>query len=67
VFSGSLSSLDLHSGLLVLVDSLDEKSHEIFVDFARFPTSQNLHDGDSVRVTAIFDGTRYTANAINVK
>ena len=65
VFSGSLSSLDLHSGLLVLVDPLDETSHEIFVDFARFPTSQNLHDGDSIRVTATFDGTRYLADAID--
>jgi hypothetical protein len=65
VFRGSLSSLDLHSGLLVLVDPLDEKSYEIFVDFARFPASQNLHDGDFVRVTATFDGTRYLASAID--
>jgi hypothetical protein len=65
VFRGSLSSLDLHSGLLVLVDPLDEKSYEIFVDFARFPTSQTLHDGDSIRVTATFDGTRYLADAID--
>jgi hypothetical protein len=67
VFSGDLSHLDMHSGLLVLVDPVDEKSHEIFVDFARFPASRNLHDGDSVRVTATFDGTRYSANAIDVK
>ena len=67
VFSGNLSHLDLHSGLLVLVDPIDEKSHEIFVDFARFPASRNLHDGDSVRVTATFDGTRYSANVIDVK
>jgi hypothetical protein len=66
-FSGSLSSLDLHSGLLVLFDPRDEKSYEIFVDFARFPASQNLHNGDSVRVTATFDGTRYLANAIDAK
>jgi hypothetical protein len=63
--SGSLSSLDLHSGLLVLVDPVDEKSYEIFVDFARFPKSQNLHVGDSIRVTATFDGTRYLADAID--
>jgi len=67
VFSGKLSSLDLHAGLLVLVDPLDEKSHDIFVDFARFPTIQNLHEGDSVQVTATFDGARYSASAIDVK
>jgi hypothetical protein len=67
VFSGNLSSLDLHSGLLVLIDPLDEKSYEVFVDFARFPISRDLHDGDSVRVTATFDGTRYMASAIDVR
>jgi hypothetical protein len=65
IFSGNLSSLDMGSGLLVLVDPLDEKSHEIFVDFARLPTSQNLHNGDYVRVTATFDGTRYVADAVD--
>lgn len=65
-FSGSISSIDLHSGLLVLVDPLDEKSYEIFVDFTRFPTGKNLHDGDFVRVTATFDGARYSASAIHV-
>lgn len=67
VFSGNLSHLDMHSGSLVLVDPIDEESHEIFVDFARFPASRNLHNGDSVRVTATFDGTRYSANVIDVK
>jgi hypothetical protein len=65
VFSGNLSSLDMGSGLLVLVDPRDEKSYEIFVDFARFPRSQNLHNGEHVRVTATFDGTRYLADAID--
>ncbi len=65
VFSGSLSSLDMHSGFLVLVDPRDEKSYRIFFDSARLPTSQNLHEGDSVRVTANFDGERYVASAID--
>jgi hypothetical protein len=65
VFSGNLSSLDMHSGLLVLVDPRDDKGHEIFVDFARFPTSRKLHNGDYVKVTATFDGTRYLADAID--
>jgi cold shock CspA family protein len=67
VFSGSLTSLDLHSGLLVVVDPIDEKSYEIMVDFAQFPASRNLHQGDYVNVTATFDGKRYQASAIEVK
>ena len=66
VFSGNVTSLDLHSGLLVLVDPKNEKNYEIFVDFARFPTSQSLQRGDHVRVSTTFDGTRYVANAIDV-
>lgn len=66
LFSGSLSSLDMHSGSLVLVDPRDDKSYQIFFDSAHLSTSQNLHDGDHVRVNATFDGTRYVASAITI-
>jgi hypothetical protein len=66
VFGGSLSSLDMHSGTLVLVDPRDQKSYQIFFDAAKIPTSQSLHEGDQVRVTATFDGSRYLAGTITV-
>jgi hypothetical protein len=66
VFGGNLSSLDMHSGSLVLVDPRDEKSYEVFFDAARLPTSHTLHEGDYVRVTATFDGSRYEASEIAV-
>jgi hypothetical protein len=66
LFSGNLSSLDIHSGLLVLVDPRDNKSYRIFIDSAHVSTSQNLHGGDQIRVTGTFDGTRYVASAITV-
>jgi hypothetical protein len=64
VFSGKLSSLDMHSGRLVLVDLRDEKSYQISFDAGRLPASENLHAGDQVRVVASFDGVRYTATEI---
>ena len=64
IFSGNLSSLDMHTGSLVLVDPRDDKSYQIFFDFNRLPASQNLHEGDSVRVIATFDGTRYVASSL---
>ena len=64
VFGGNLSSLDMHSESLVLVDPRDEKSYQIFFDSARLPISRTLHEGDYVRVTATFDGSRYLASAI---
>ena len=63
-FSGNLTSLDMHSGLLVVVDPSDDKSYQISFDSAIFPASRNLHEGDRVRVTASFDGTHYVASAL---
>jgi hypothetical protein len=61
VFSGKLSSLDMHSGILVLVDPRDQKSYQISFDPGMMSVSSSLHVGDQVRVNAAFDGTRYTA------
>jgi hypothetical protein len=66
LFIGSLSSLDMHSGLLVLIDPRDAKSYQMSFDSIKLPTSQTLHEGDTVRVTATFDGSRYVADAIAV-
>jgi hypothetical protein len=63
-FIGNLSSLDMHTGLLVVVDPADDKSYQIFFDSGLLPASRNLHEGDHVRVTASFDGTRYVASAL---
>jgi len=64
VFSGRLSSLDMHSGVLVLLDPRDNKTYQISFDPAKIPASANLHAGDQVRVVANFDGTRYTATEV---
>jgi hypothetical protein len=66
VFSGNLSALDTHSGILVLVDPLDGKSYQISFDSAHLPTSRGLHTGDNVVVTTNFDGARYVASTITV-
>jgi hypothetical protein len=63
-YNGYLSALDLHSGVLVLVDSLNGKDYQISFDPARLPTAHSLHSGDHVVVTAGFDGARYVASSI---
>lgn len=60
-FSGKLSSLDMHSGILVILDPRDQKSYQISFNPARLPISDSVHAGDQVRVTATYDGTRYIA------
>jgi hypothetical protein len=67
VFVGNVASLDLHSGLLVVVDPRDDQRYDVFFDSARFPMSRDLHEGADVMVTADFDGARYVANAIKVR
>jgi hypothetical protein len=66
VFSGNLSSLDIHLGLLTLVDPSDGTRHQISFDSSELPTSHTLREGENVRVTTTFDGFRYIASAIVV-
>jgi hypothetical protein len=66
VFDGDLSSLDMHTGFLVLVDPRDDKSYAIYFDSRQLPATQNLHEGDHLRVTARYDGTRYVASELAV-
>jgi hypothetical protein len=64
VFGGSISSLDMHAGLLTLIDPSDEKAYQIVFDPSKLPTTKTLHEGDNVRVAATFDGSRYVAGSI---
>jgi hypothetical protein len=66
VFVGNIASLDVHSGLLALIDPRDDSRYQIFFDSARFPISRTLHEGSDVTVTTEFDGGRYVANTITV-
>lgn len=66
VFGGSVSFLDVHLGLLELVDPRDGKSYEIHFDSARVPASGNLHPGENVTIKARYDGSRYEAGEITV-
>jgi len=66
VFVGNVVFLDLHSGLLALVDPRDERRYEVFFDSARFPLSREIHEGADVTLTADFDGSRYVARAITI-
>jgi hypothetical protein len=66
IFVGNVVFLDLHSGLLALVDPRDERHYEVFFDSARFPLSGEIHEGADVTLTADFDGSRYVARAITI-
>lgn len=63
VFSGSIAVLDLHSGLLVVRNESDNTTYRLHFNPLIFPMTK-FHEGDSVRVTARFDGTQYEASSI---
>lgn len=66
VFVGNVAFLDLHSGLLVLVDTRDDKHYDVFFDPARLPMSHEIHEGADVTLTAVFDGSRFVARVITI-
>ncbi len=66
VFAGRVSHLDLHIGLLVLVDPRDSKSYDIHFDPAMSGIEDRLYEGGDVTVTTTFDGANYTASSIVV-
>jgi len=60
IFSGNVSALDMHAGLMVVVDPRDDKSYQIHFDTSD-PGTQQLRNGQHVRVSAAYDGARYVA------
>ena len=66
VFTGKVVFLDLHTGMLALVDPRDDKRYEISFDPGHFPINRDVHEGSTVTVTANFDGVRYAASALTV-
>lgn len=65
VFGGNLTAIDIHSGLLVLVDPRDDRSFQIHFNSGSFPIAQSLQVGQHVRVAVEYDGTHYQANDIS--
>jgi hypothetical protein len=65
-FIGDLSSLDVETGSLVLVDPRDDKRYQISFS-PGMPISRRLHVGNQIMVTATFDGGLYVAKTIAIE
>lgn len=63
-FSGNLTSLDLHSGSLVLLDPSDQRSYQVSFGSALSAQTNSLHPGDHVMVTATYNGSGFVATTI---
>ena len=58
-FSGQISLLDFASGRLVIIDPHDNTTYDFHFNPYRLHDAHQLHEGESVKVTAEFDGQRY--------
>lgn len=65
-FSGRVTFLDLHRGLLALQNSTDDRNYEIHFAPDAVTDRSNLGVGRDVLVRATFEGTRYTAQSVNL-
>ena len=62
--SGEVSFLDLHTGLLGIHDEVRGKEMDIHFSVTRLPLVKDVHVGDSLDVSAVFDGKTYVAESI---
>jgi hypothetical protein len=65
-FVGQVTALDVHAGLMVMVDPRDQKRYEISFDPDRIEIPAALREGSQVTVSAGFDGNRYVASTLAV-
>ena len=65
-FSGKVTFLDLHRGLLAIQNSTDDRNYEIHFSPGAVTDRSNLGVGREVLVRATFEGTRYTAQSVNL-
>ena len=65
-FQGKVSFLDMHRGLLVMVDPRDRKSYEIHFNPSSVRIAGDLQLDSSITVNAAFNGQNYATSAITV-
>jgi Domain of unknown function (DUF5666) len=62
-FSGKVSFLDIHRGILA-VQNIDGKTYDIHFSPRQLRAADNLTVGTPVRIVAIFEGSQYTAQSV---
>lgn len=65
-FAGKVTFLDLHRGLLAVQNSTDDRNYDIDFSPDVVTDRNNLGVGRDVLVRATFEGTRYTAQSVNL-
>ncbi|MBZ5505057.1 MAG: DUF5666 domain-containing protein [Acidobacteriia bacterium] len=65
-FAGRVTFLDIRRGILAVQNSVDDKNYEIHFSPNTTADRASLVIGTEVRVVATFEGSRYSAQSVNV-
>lgn len=66
-YVGKVTHLDLRKGVMAIQNVIDDKNYEVYFNPNQFRDVRNqLAVGTDVRIVAVFEGTRYTAQSIVV-
>ncbi len=63
-FFGKLTFVDLSQKMMAIANQVDGKTYEIHLASIPPAVLRNLHEGSDVGVSAVFDGTQYTARSV---
>lgn len=65
VFGGSLATVNMRDGFVVVADQKEQQSYQVFVTPLTSSVAQSLREGQQVRIMALYDGRRYVATSIS--
>ncbi len=66
-FTGLVTALDLHLGLLVVTSTADHRMYDVHFDPAALPVSPDLREGAEITVLTRYEGNQYVARELTVK
>lgn len=66
IFRGHVSSIDMHTGKLVMIDPDTDQIHTITFDPAAFPKTNELQKGASVKAEALFTGSAFMLQRLSL-
>jgi hypothetical protein len=64
VFAGRISYLDMSRKLIAIDNKTDNKKYDVSVEAIAPSVLRQLHEGSEVNVSAVFDGSAYSARSI---
>jgi hypothetical protein len=65
-FFGKITYLDLSKKLVAISNQSDNKSYDLSVESIPPATLQNLREGENAAISAVFDGSHYVAQKIDL-